>query len=320
MKKFLLLLFLFLLFSAPAFAEPQITTLQTSESSPPAQTVEQTAFRNELSLVSRKSLMLGNDMISRIKKINDSYRLTAEAVRLLADRGDIQAALPLLRNAVRDYDGNRLAYLLLGYAYEKLGNQKEAAGSYEEFYRNSLTLVPVETKLIGPSSLQVFRSYVEARFKTWNISLPRPKVSLDLQKMRSLVMLESSEYGQRINLVLPFTLIGGLIFLALARAWQMELFPGAWYFLISLYLLTVLGYAIWAAHFFLGLPFFISLETELKIFLCSGITGIILIYAGFCFIKDYREINSEGAARCSHCRKVISRLDAQCPACGRRQT
>ena len=218
----------------------------------------QTEFREELSLASRNVVELARTRTSKIKNINDSYQLTAEAVLLLADRGDVRGAVPLLREASEKFDGNRLSYLLLGAVHERVGDFKVAAQAYAGFYRNSLTLVPEESKLIRLSGLQVFRGYVERRFAEWKVPLPGSKIGLVLRRERSMAMLEGSLDAQRINLFLPLIVAAGLLLLILLRMSGDE-FPSAGAtFFTNFYVLCVLAYALWAAHLFLGLPFFVS--------------------------------------------------------------
>ena len=277
----------------------------------------QRSFQDELSLVARRSAELGKKRFSRIKKINDSYQRTAEAVRILAERGDVAGAIPLLREASQKYDGNRMAYLLLGSAFERIGDRKKAARAYADFYRHSLTLAPFERELIGPSSLRVFCGHIEKRFSEWGLTLPKPRVSLELQMARSVVMLERSQAGRWINLLLPFLVVIGLALMLLARVTHTELPPGVLYFGVSFYLLFVLGYLLWASHFFMGLPFFVSLEAEFILFFGGGAVLICLLYAANCFFESKHGPKTGDLKLCPHCHATILRVAAECPACKR---
>src|SRR3989338_5087878 len=110
MKRFFFLLLFVLLFSRTASCEEPSVRIER-----PVSDYEQ-ALRDELSLVARKAFELRQARFSIVKNINDSYQLTAEAIILLAERDDVKNAVPLLREAVKKFDGNRLAYLLLGSA------------------------------------------------------------------------------------------------------------------------------------------------------------------------------------------------------------
>jgi hypothetical protein len=281
--------------------------------------VDQKTFWNELSLVARKAAALGKKRFSRIKSINDSYQLTAEAIGVLAQRGDVPAAVPLLKKASKKYDGNRMAYLLLGAAFESIGDKANAASAYASFYRYSLTYVPFEQELIGPPSLQIFRGYVEKRFSEWGMTLPSSRVSLELQKMRSLIMLESSKAGQWINLLLPILVVVGLALMLLGRMGHAEFPPAVSYFLGGFYLLLVLGYFLWVAHFFIGLPFLISVGTEYAIFFGVGTLLIGLFYAANRFLDSkYRREPPHGEAKtCLHCHATMVRIAVECPVCKR---
>jgi hypothetical protein len=279
--------------------------------------VSQQNFRNELSLVARKSAALGKTRFSRIKKINDSYQLTAQAIQVLAQRGDVANAIPLLGEASKKYDGNRMAYLLLGAAYEMKGDRTAATGAYGNFYRYSLTLVPFERDLIGPSSLGIFRGYVEKRFLEWGRKLPEPLVGFELRKMRSLVMLESSKVGQRINLILPIMVVVGLALILLARMLPFEFPAAVSFFGVSFYLLVVLGYLLWAAHFFMGLPFLVSIEAEYILFFGAGTALICLLYAANLFFDPGHEPKTGDSKSCPHCRATILRVSVECPVCKR---
>ena len=278
---------------------------------------DEQAFRAELSLVARKAFELRQSRFSVIKSINDSYNLTAEAIMLLAERGDVKNAIPLLREATKRFNGNRLAYLLLGSAFERSGQREEAARYYANFYRYSLTLAPVENRLIGPSSLQIFRRYVEMRFTEWGRTLPEPKIPLGIHEVRSLLMLEESQAGQLINLILPLLVVAGFVILLLARMAQIELPAAVAYFLVSFYLLVVLAYLLWVAHFFLGLPFFISLETEFVLLFGGGIVVIPALYAGGRLLASRMETKIEGTKRCPHCKATILNVAIECPKCKR---
>lgn len=285
--------------------------------SPGASDPGQRAFRNELSLVARRSAELGKKRFSKIKNINDSYQLTAAAIRVLSERGEAAAAIPLLREASEKYDGNRMAFLLLGAVFEKMGNRSDAARAYADFYRISLTMVPFEKELIGPSSLRTFCGYVEKRFSEWGLTLPEPRVGFELQRVRSVVMLERSRAGQWINLILPVMVLVGLVLMLLARLGHVALPAGVAYFSVSFYLLLVLGYLLWVAHFFLGLPFLISLETEYALFFGAGAVSICSLYAANRFFDRRREPRTEDSKICPHCRAIILRMALECPLCKR---
>jgi len=278
----------------------------------------QTEFRDELSLASRKVVALAQTRLSKIKRINDSYQLTAEAVMLLAERGDLRAAIPLLRRASGKFDGNRLSYLLLGAAFEKTGEQKEAARAYAGFYKNSLTLMPEENKLIRSSGLQVFRDYVKRRFAEWKIPLPEAKIGLALRRERSMAMLEGSPDGQRINLILPLTVVVGLLLLILLRIAGAEFPSAVTYFFVSFYVLCVLAYALWAAHLFTGLPFFIAPGAEYKLFFASGSALSVACYAARRFHALHKGKKTEGVRDCPYCGAAMLEVEKECPECKRR--
>ena len=308
--------FLFLLMVAGAcvgVCEEPMIRVESPEAVEPSQKI----FRNELSLVARKSAALGEKRFSKFKWINDSYQLTAEAIRILAERGDVVQAIPLLREASKKYDGNRMAYLLLGSALERMGNQDAAARAYADFYRYSLTLVPFEKDLIDPSSLEIFRGYVEKRFSDWGRELPEPKVGFELQKVRSVVMLESSRTGQWINLILPLLVLVGLALMILTRMTQTEFPAPVTYFGVSFYVLLVLGYLLWAAHFFMGLPFLVSIEAEYALIFGGGSALICLLYAVNCFFDFRPEIKPEGTKLCPHCHATLLKVTVECPFCKR---
>ena len=279
---------------------------------------DQTEFRQELSLSARKAVELARSRFSRIKSINDSYQLTAEAVLLLADRGDLDSAVPLLREASKKFDGNRLAYLLLGAVLERTGAREEAARAYAGFYRNSLTLAPEENELISPSALRVFRNYVEARFAAWKIPLPGSKIGFALRRERSMAMLEGSSAGQRINLILPLVVVGGLLVLILFRLTGVEFPPAVSYFFVSFYILCVLAYALWAAHLFLGLPFFVSPETEYKLLFTVGAVLIVAFYVARRFFDLKMRKKIEGTRYCPFCGAIMLDVERECPECKRR--
>lgn len=313
MKFFLLLLLLMISgLHAGVCAEPEIRV-----ESPEVFDASQKTFWDELSLVARKAAALGEKRFSKIKKVNDSYQLTAQAIQVLSEKGDVAGAIPLLRKASKKYDGNRMAHLLLGAAFEKMGDLKDAAHAYAGFYRTSFTLVPFETELIGRSSLQVFRGYIEKRFTEWEMTLPEPRVSLELQKMRSLVMLENSRTGQWINLILPLLVVVGLALMLLARMAHVEWPAAVTYFSVSIYLLIVLGYFLWAAHFFMGLPFLISIEAEYILFFGAGSVLICLLYAANCFFDSRHEPKTGDLKFCPHCHATLLNVVMECPVCKR---
>jgi len=308
--------FLLLLITAVPYAgvcgEPEVRIR-----SPRVSDADQKTFRNELSLVARRSAELGKKRPSKIKDINDSYQLTAKAIQALSERGDVVSAISLLREASEKYDGNRMAYLLLGAVFERIGERNAAAHAYAEFYRISLTMVPFEKELIGPSSLRIFCGYIEKRFSEWDLTLPAPRVGFALQRARSAVMLERSQVGQWINLILPVLVLVGLVLMLLARLGHIVLPATAAYFSISFYLLLVFGYLLWAAHFFLGLPFFISLEIEYALFFGGGAVWIGLLYGINHFFDSRREPKTEDSKICPHCHAVILRVALECPICKR---
>lgn len=315
MKQFLLpVLFMMLFLQAAACEEPALIRDRPAS----GEGREQTEFRDELGRSARKAVELARRRFSRIKSINDSYQLTAEAALLLAERGDIRGAIPLLREASGKFDGNRMAYLLLGAACERAGDREGAARAYAGFYRNSLTLVPEESKLISLSALIVFRNYVETRFKEWQISLPESKIGLALRRERSMAMLEGSPAGQRINLILPLIVVVGIPLLILFRMTGAEFPSAVSYFFVSFYLLCVLAYALWAAHLFIGLPFFISVGREYELFFTGGAVLIAVLYMvrRFLFHKMRRKI--EGTQDCPSCGEIMLNLEKECPKCKRR--
>jgi tetratricopeptide (TPR) repeat protein len=315
MKKLsLLVLFMMLFLRAAACEETELFR----EGPAPGWDRGQTEFRQELSFSARKVLELAQSRFSRIKSINDSYQLTAEAVLLLADRGDIDGAIPLLREASKKFDGNRLAYLLLGAVLERTGEREKAAQAYAGFYRNSLTLATEENKLISPSSLRVFRDYVEARFAAWKISLPQAKIGFVLRRERSMAMIEGSPAAQRINLILPLAVVAGVLILGLFRLSGAEFPPAASYFFVSFYVLCVLAYALWAAHLFGGLPFFVSPETEYKLFFAGGSVLIAAFYAVRRFLIPKMRKQIQGARYCPSCGEIMLDLERECPGCKHR--
>ena len=279
---------------------------------------EQTDFRQELSASARKVVELAQGRFSKSRTINDSYQLTAEAVMLLEERGDIRGAIPRLRAASKKFDGNRLAYLLLGAALERNGECEEAAKAYAGFYRNSLTLAREENELISPSGLQVFRDYVEARFAEWKVPLPRSKIGFILRRERSMAMLEGSSAGQRINLILPLAVVVGVLLLLLFRLTGAEFPFAVSYFFVSAYLLCVLGYLLWVAHLFGGLPFYVSPETEYGLFFKGGAILIAVLYAAGRVIVPKMRKKLEGARYCPSCGEIILDVERECSQCKRK--
>jgi len=317
MKTLRLLPFLLLLLAVgprSGTSETPVIRIESSVVSDPDQKV----FQNELSLVARKAAKLGSMRFSKIKKINDSYQLTAEAIRMLAERGDVKGATPLLRKASKDYDGNRMAHLLLGSVMERLGDRVASARAYAAFYRYSLTTVPFERKLIGSSSLRIFRGYIEKRFVEWKMRLPESRVGLALRKARAVAMLERSRAGQWINLVLPLLVVVGLGLILLAHMKHVEFPAPVAYFLISTYVLLVLGYLLWAAHFFMGLPFLGSIEKEYSRFFGGGALVIVLLYVLNHFLDPRREPKIKDTSHCPHCGAIVLSVSVECPSCKRK--
>ena len=315
MKRILLLIFFMtMFFRTAACEEPALF----SDRSASGWTDERATFSNELSLSARKVVELARTRFSKSKSINDSYQLTAEAIYLLAERGDVRGAIPKLRQASEKFDGDRMAFLLLGAAYEKAGDREKAARAFSGFYTNSLTLMPEENELISPTGLRVFRAYVEARLAAWKSPLPQAKIGLLLRRARSLLMLEGSPDGQRINFLLCMSLLAGTLLFLLLRPVAGEFPPVVSYFFGSFYLLFALAYALWVAHLFGGLPFFISPGTEYKLFFRVG-TGLIVVrYAARLVLRRKKRREPEGARYCPHCGGVALNLEKECPECKRR--
>ena len=311
---FLSILFMTLFLQAAACEEPALFRDRSSS----GWKNEQAEFSNELSLSARKAVELARTRFSKIKNINDSYQRTSEAILLLAERGDVRGAIPLLREASEKFDGNRLAYLLLGAAYEKAGNREEAARAFTGFYTNSLTLMPEESELITPNGLRVFRSYVEARLAAWKMPVPEAKIGLILRRARSLVMLDGSPDAQRIHLLLTMGLLAGTLLFFLLRLNGIEFPHAVSYFLGSFYFLIILAYVFWAAHLFAGLPFFISPGIEYKLFLIWGTVLIAVFYAVFFHLGRNKKEKIEGARYCPYCSGVALNLATECPKCKRR--
>ena len=274
-------------------------------------------FQDKLGFVAQKTFRLGQKRFAKIKAINDSYQWTSEAIGILATRGDTAAAISLLLEASEKFQENRVAYLLLGSILEKKGARDAAARAYADFYRYSLTLLPFEQKLISPSDLKVFRDYIEMRFAEWGMKLPASRITLDVQKARSVALVERSRVGKWINLILPLFVLLGLALMLLARMTGME-FPVAVSSLgLSFYFLTVLGYVLWVAHFFLGLPFFLSLGKEYALLFCGGTFLIVAVYLGSCFLDRRSAPRAEGLKYCPHCHASILNVTAECPVCKR---
>lgn len=239
MKQFYLAAIFLLIFSPVAASEEPLPHV-----SPPVSDPEQ-AFRYELSMAARKAFELGVGVrFSALRNINDSYQLTVDAIMHLVREGNEERAIAILQDATKKFKGNRLAHLLLGYAFERSGHVEGAVRAYSDFYRYSLTLSPMENRLIGSSSLEVFRNYVELRFRQWGESLPEPKVSLRIYGGRSVVMLEGLRAGQWINLILPFGVVGGFVFLLMLRMEWIELPASVFYFLIRFYILVIFTYIV----------------------------------------------------------------------------
>lgn len=278
------------------------------------------AFKRELTEAAKRVLPMRDpkaaQKISRIKNINDSYRLTGEAVWILAEKGDLTKAAELLHEAVRLLDGNRLAYLLRGEVFEQKGNIPEAGKAYQDYYRNSLSTVPVENQLIPSPIITVFNRYVELRLKTWGMPVPETKISRNVHTLRALTMLEYSEVPQKLNLFIPMLTVGGFALLLLLRVTRAELHRDLWYFLISFYGLIVAGYGIWALHFFYGLPFWRSPGFEFKMFFIGGAVLILSVRAARYFRDRYEEDQNPDSKRCRRCGQMNLRLAVQCERCG----
>lgn len=309
MKIFLAFFFLFLVFAplghcqySGSWTEAQASDLDRT-------------FRDELSQLARNAAGLKDARVTSVKNVNDSYQFLAEAIFLLGEKGDVANAISRLDEAIRKFDGNRSAYLLLGAAYERIGEQKNAAGAYANFYRFSLTLSPIESRLISGQSLDFFKRYIETRFKQWGLQLPESKIPLGIQKVRSVLMIENSQTAQWINIILPMLVVGGLILLLFARILQIELPEKLSYGLVSFYLLGVGGYALWAAHFFIGLPFFISIQAEFALFFGIGAAGIMAFYSIRQFWVRRAEEKIQGIKRCPQCRQMILKVEVECPEC-----
>lgn len=272
-------------------------------------------FRQTMSKVAARTAKFGAKRSSKIKKINDSYEWTAQAIRLLDERSDVNAAIPLLREASQAYDRNRMAYLLLGLALERSGDRNGAAQAYADFYRNSITLVPFEKDLIGDANLRVFRDYVAFRLKAWGSPLPKEQVSLDVHKARSAARISRSPVGQWINLTLPLCVLIGLVLMLLGRVRHVELSSTAAYFAGTSYVLIVIGYLLWAAHFFMELPFLVTLEFEYALLFGGGAGLILFFYVLNRFMDSRTAPKLEDTKICPKCRSTILKISVECPVC-----
>jgi len=81
--------------------------------------------------------------------------------------------------------------------------------------------------------------------------------------------------------------------------------------------MLVAGYALWAAHFFMGLPFLISLETEYAIFFGTGTVLICLLYGINRLLDSRHGPRRSDAEHCPHCHAIILPVALECPVCKR---
>jgi hypothetical protein len=100
--------------------------------------------------------------------------------------------------------------------------------------------------------------------------------------------------------------------------WELELPPPVGYFMVSFFLLLCVAYGFWAAHVFLGVPFWRSLREE---FTAIFAVGSAVILGGF-FVKgirltDWFEEKMEGTAKCPHCKGTVLKLEMVCRHCSK---
>ena len=273
------------------------------------------AFEKELALTARKFMAFKKKRFAPLKHVNDSYQKSADAILELVIHRNFIKAIQILKSAISDYPDNRFAYLLLGVAYERRGNPLEAVQYYKTFYQKSSRFAPIELKLISRPALQTFQEYVKTRLTEWHEEIPALDLPPKVYTVWMLNVLKLSPFGTVLSFLLPFTVMGGIVGFILGLLFKVRYPVGVTITLCLGYGLFLVAYLLWISHLFLGLPIFVSIETEFGLLLGGGSA---LIVGGFLFPKYVKHLRikiDQNYQICPHCKREIKKTFSVCPHC-----
>ena len=129
--------------------------------------------------------------------------------------------------------------------------------------------------------------------------------------------IENSTLGQALGIVLPIILAVGFVIVLCIRQFDVSMSRPLQRLIWRYFVLILIAYLLWFGHFFVGVPFFSSIEMEYGLLLGGGSGFFLLLY----FVETYREkersFNPKEDIHCPKCGAIMLKIAAKCPQCGK---
>lgn len=135
-------------------------------------------------------------------------------------------------------------------------------------------------------------------------------------KQEHVRLIESSPVGQALGIVLPIILVVGFVIVFGIRATDLELPRPIHRIIVRFFVLFLISYLLWFAHFLGGTPFLFPIEIEFGFVLAMGSALILGLYWFEGKEEIKKDFNPEEDTYCKQCGAVILKIAAKCPKCG----
>lgn len=256
----------------------------------------------------------------KLKSINDSIRLTLEAVDLLMQRRHYAKSESLLLESLAAYPENIIARLVLADVFESQGKQQEANQTYGQFLKEGEKANQLSNDSTDFETRGAFSSYVRKKLATQQIFPPKPRgygflpLSLRLQTGEKSWLLSFVAAG------IPVLMIFISIIFVLRKILNLYE-PRVSVFdklIFGIFITFFSAYVLWMLHLFLNIPPIAEpVEYEIVSVLFLGLALTIGKLVRERHLKEERLRSDPTLKQCPHCKQFVQKLNVICSNCNK---
>jgi hypothetical protein len=253
----------------------------------------------------------------KLSQWNDSLEKMAQAVFLMASKGDPEKITALLEAARKSHPENSFAILLQAILQNVRGDQQKANKTFEEFLLKSRKYTELEETFLHWGEFHMLRRTVFEVLRAQKISFKGREAEIQAyipyEQFFKYVMDPRRE-DWVMNVALVILILGGGVLLVIASLTGVDLSVPPGSSLLTMYVMIWIAYAVWIFDLAFGLPFGLSRTAVVPLFLVI-VSLLILTMDLMAYLNDRRRPLEEGYCRCPHCSGIIVALSTECIHC-----
>ncbi len=253
----------------------------------------------------------------KLSQWNDSLKKTAQAVFLMASRGDPEKIAALLEAARSRHPGNSFAILLQAISQNGRGDQAQANKTFEEFLLKSRKYTEFEETFLHWGEFHMLRRTVFEVLRSRKIYFKGREEEIQAyipyEQFFKYVM-DPRRDDWVMNVALVILILGGGVLLVTASLTGVDLSAPPGSSLLTMYVMIWIAYSVWIFDLAFGLPFGLSRTTVVPLFLVIIVLSILTLDL-LAYLSDLARPMEEGYRRCPHCKGIIVTLATECIHC-----